>query len=85
MPRYLFRCETCQAEETVERPMRRATDPMPCLTCNAPMGRIFTAPQLNTDPFHLQDENKFAFGKSETERVENYKKWDAVHAKNFNY
>ena len=43
--------------------------------------RILTSPQLNTRPAHLMDENKYALGFSERDRLERMRRDDKTYAK----
>jgi putative FmdB family regulatory protein len=47
VPRYAFRCTTCELEFEVSRSIRDAGAEASCPADGAPAARIFTVPQMN--------------------------------------
>jgi hypothetical protein len=82
VPRYAYQCPNGH-NSTVYFPMGEAEHTVPCRECSKLAERVFTSPQLNTRPFLLHPENKFAWGFSETERTATRKADDIAYNKHW--
>lgn len=63
--------------------MEARNSPARCLQCGSSMRRLLTVPFLTCERFLDQEENRYAFGFSETERTENRKRDDALYAQHY--
>lgn len=81
MPRYTFECSNpaCGVMQSQPFPMGGAPPSVDCGACGTVAARVFTSPQLNTRPRHLEDENKFGLGFSESDRRDQEKRDDASY------
>lgn len=82
MPKYEYTCSQCDSHIVLTRHMPERNDPVTC-TCGAEAKRIFSRPALICNPAHLSDANKFAFGRSETERLETMHAHDRAYEANW--
>ena len=90
MPRYLFKCDECGAQEYLFCGMEACPKELACSVCSGTMGRIFEPPQLNTQPDKSRDENRWWWlkpgehynmeSKKELDREDN-SRWEADHAR----
>lgn len=72
MPVYLFQCDDCGTKSREHRGVDTCSQPNLC-QCGGAATRRFSGFQVNADPFHLQDCNKFGLGFSATTRLEKVK------------
>lgn len=81
MPYYRYECSRCKVPHSLRYPMGEAANSAPCPLCRGLAERVFTSPQLNTQPYYLHDDNKFALGFDETTRRETMKADDVQYEK----
>lgn len=80
--RFSYQCQECAKVATVYREHEDRNASLICPDCRGTMERVFSLPYLTTQPWKLNDENKFGLGFSETERTATRKADDVQYAKN---
>lgn len=79
MPKYLYECDGCKARAVEKRRVEDRDASMHC-ACSGMFKRVFSANfNLITQPAHLDDGNKFAYGHSESERLANLKAEESAY------